>query len=68
MDSLKTKLAIVGARSLKLSYKEWEKYILQEFSSSNLSLIVSGDAAGIDTYAKLFAGRHHIPLMEFQSD
>ena len=68
MDSLKIKLAIVGARSPKLSYKEWEKLLLQEFSPSDLSLIVSGGATGIDTYAKLFAGRHHIPLMEFLPD
>jgi len=68
MDSLKTKLAIVGTRSPKLSYKEWEKLLLQEFSPSDLSLIVSGGATGIDTYAKLFAGRHHIPLMEYLPD
>ena len=68
MDSLKIKLAIVGTRSPKLSYKEWEKLLLQEFSPSDLSLIVSGGATGIDTYAKLFAGRHHIPLMEFLPD
>ena len=68
MDNLKTKLAIVGTRSPKLSYKEWEKLLLQEISPSDLSLIVSGGAAGIDTYAKLFAGRHHIPLMEFLPD
>ena len=68
MDSMKTKLAIVGTRSPKLSYKEWEKLLLQEFSSSDLSLIVSGGATGVDTYAKLFAGRHHIPLMEYLPD
>lgn len=68
MDNLKTKLAIVGSRSPKLSYKEWEKLLLQEVSPSDLSLIISGGAAGIDTYAKLFAGRHHIPLMEFLPD
>ncbi len=68
MDSLKTKLAIVGTRKPSLSYKEWEKILLQEVSPSDLSLIVSGGATGIDTYAKLFAGRHHIPLMEFLPD
>ena len=51
-----------------MSYKEWEKLLLQEFSPSDLSLIVSGGATGIDTYAKLFAGRHHIPLMEYLPD
>ncbi len=68
MHNMKTKLAIVGTRSPKLSYKEWEKILLQEVFPSNLSLIVSGGATGIDTYAKLFAGRHHIPLMEFLPD
>ena len=68
MDSMKTKLAIVGTRSPKLSYKEWEKLLLQEISPSDLTLIVSGGATGVDTYAKLFAGRHHIPLMEYLPD
>ena len=68
MDGMKTKLAIVGTRSPKLSYKEWEILLLQKFSPSDLSLIVSGGATGIDTYAKLFAGRHHIPLMEYLPD
>jgi len=68
MDNSKIKLAIVGTRSPKLSYKEWEKLLLQEFSPNDLSLIVSGGATGIDTYAEIFAGRHHIPLMEFLPD
>jgi len=68
MESLKIKLAIVGTRSPKLSYKEWEELLLKEVSPSDLSLIVSGGATGIDTYAKLFAGRHHIPLMEYLPD
>lgn len=68
MDSLKIKLAIVGTRNPQLSYNEWEKLLLQEFSPCDLSLIVSGGATGIDTYAKLFAGRHHIPLMEYLPD
>lgn len=68
MDSLKIKLAIVGTRSPKQNYKEWEKLLLQEVSPNDLSLIVSGGASGIDTFAKLFAGRHHIPLMEYLPD
>lgn len=62
------KLAIVGTRSPKLSYKEWESLLVQEISPSDVSLVVSGGAEGIDTYAKLFAGRHHIPLTEFRPD
>ena len=68
MANMKIKLAIVGTRNPKLSYNEWENILLQEFSPNDLSLIVSGGATGIDTYAKLFAGRHHIPLMEFLPD
>lgn len=68
MDNSKIKLAIVGTRSPKLSYKKWEKLLLQEFSPNDLSLIVSGGATGIDTYAKIFAGRHNIPLMEYLPD
>ena len=59
MADMKIKLAIVGTRNPKLSYKEWEIILLQE---------VSPNDTGIDTYAKLFAGRHHIPLMEFLPD
>ena len=62
------KLAIVGTRSPKLSYKEWESLLLREISPCDVSLIISGGAEGIDTYAKLFAGRHNIPLMEFRPD
>ena len=68
MGIVKLKVAIVGTRTPKLSYSEWEKLLLKEISPEDLSLIVSGGAAGIDTYAKLFAGRHHIPLMEFLPD
>ena len=65
---MEIKLAIVGTRNPKLSYKEWESLLLQEVSPDDLELIVSGGATGIDTYAKLFAGYHHIPLMEFIPD
>ena len=68
MADMKIKLAIVGTRNPKLSYNEWENLLLQEVAPNDLSLIISGGAAGIDTYAKLFAGRHHIPLMEFLPD
>ena len=68
MGIVKLKVAIVGTRTPKLSYSEWEKLLLEEISPDDMSLIVSGGAAGIDTYAKLFAGRHQIPLMEFLPD
>jgi hypothetical protein len=68
MDGMKMKVAIVGTRTPRVSYSEWEELLLEELSPNDVSLIVSGGAQGIDTYAKLFAGRHHIPLMEFLPD
>ena len=46
MDSMKTKLAIVGTRSPKLSYKEWEKLLLQEIwdTKSQIELQRMGEA------------------------
>jgi hypothetical protein len=68
MDRMKMKVAIVGTRTPRISYSEWEKLLLAELSPNDVSLVVSGGAQGIDTYAKVFAGRHHIPLMEFTPD
>ena len=59
------KIAIVGTRNPGVSYQEWEKILITKINASKVSLIVSGGAKGIDTYAKLFAGRHHIPLIEY---
>lgn len=59
------KLAIVGTRSPSVSYQEWEKLLLSKVDKLEITEVVSGGAKGIDTYAKIFAGRHHIPLMEF---
>lgn len=59
------KLAIIGTRTPSLSYTEWEKRLKEKINLDNVTLIVSGGAKGIDTYAKLFAARHHIRLMEF---
>lgn len=62
------KIAIVGTRNPGVSYAEWERLLLSQVSVEDISLVVSGGAKGIDTYAKLFAGRHHIPLMEYLPD
>lgn len=59
------KLAIIGTRTPSLSYTEWETRLKGKINLDNVTLIVSGGAKGIDTYAKIFAARHHIPLMEF---
>ena len=58
-------MAIVGTRNPSVSYQEWESILLTKINASEALLIVSGGAKGIDTYAKLFASRHHIPLMEY---
>lgn len=59
------KLAIVGTRNPGVSYQEWESILISKINASEISLVISGGSKGIDTYAKLFAGRHHIPLMEY---
>lgn len=59
------KLAIVGTRNPGVSYQQWEELLLSKINKSEITEVVSGGAKGIDTYAKIFAGRHHIPLMEF---
>ena len=59
------KLAIVGTRHPAIKYAEFEKLLLSKIDESEITQVISGGAEGIDTYAKLFAGRHRIPLMEF---
>jgi predicted Rossmann fold nucleotide-binding protein DprA/Smf involved in DNA uptake len=59
------KLAIVGTRNPSISYGDFEKLLLEKIDLSDVTQIVSGGAKGIDTYAKLLAARHHIPLMEY---
>lgn len=59
------KLGIVGSRNPGVSYQEWENMLLAKIDPSKVEMVISGGAKGVDTYAKLFAGRHHIPYMEF---
>jgi hypothetical protein len=59
------KLAIVGSRNPGISFCEFENLLLAKVDLNNVTEIVSGGAKVIDTYAKILAGRHHIPLMEF---
>lgn len=59
------KLGIVGSRNPGVSYQEWEKLLLAQIDPSKVEMVISGGAQGVDTYAKIFAGRHHIPYMEF---
>lgn len=59
------KLAIVGTRNPSVSYQEWEKLLLGKINPDEIQMIISGGAKGVDTYAKLFAARHHKPHVEF---
>lgn len=59
------KLGIVGSRNPGVSYQEWENLLLAKIDPSKVEMVISGGAKGVDTYAKIFAGRHHIPYMEF---
>ena len=59
------KLAIVGTRNPGVTYKEWEKLLLNKINPDEIQMIISGGAEGVDTFAKLFAALHHKPYMEF---
>lgn len=59
------RLGIVGSRNPGIAYQEWEQLLLAKIDPSKVELVVSGGAKGVDTFAKLFAARHHIPYMEF---
>ena len=58
-------LAIVGTRNPCVTYKEWEKLLLNKINPDEIQMIISGGAKGVDTFAKLFAVRHNKPYMEF---
>lgn len=62
------KLAILGTSNPGVSYAEWEELLLSEINKSDVTMVVSGGAKYIDSFAKRFAARHHIPLMEFLPD
>ena len=59
------KLAIVGTRNPGVNYQEWEKLLLDKINPDEIQMVISGGAKGVDTFAKLFAARHHKPYMEF---
>ena len=59
------RLGIVGSRNPGVSYLDWEKLLLEKIDPSKVEMVISGGAKGVDTYAKIFAARHHLPYMEF---
>lgn len=58
------RLAIVGTRKPSVTYHEWEKLLLDKINPDDIQTVISGGAKGVDSYAKLFAARHHKPYME----
>lgn len=60
------KIAIVGTRSAS-DYEAWKNVVL-EFLPKNTSMIVSGGAKGIDTFAARLAKEMGLPLLEFKPD
>ncbi len=59
------RLGIVGSRNPGVSYQEWEKLLLEKIDPSKVEIVISGGAKGVDTFAKFFAARHHIPYREY---
>lgn len=59
------KLGIVGSRNPGVSYQDWLALLLEHVDPADVELVVSGGAKGVDTYAKVFAARYHIPYMEY---
>ena len=55
------KLAIVGTRNPGVTYQEWEKLLLDKINPDEIQMVISGGTKGVDTFAKLFAARHHKP-------
>lgn len=55
------RLAIVGTRKPSVTYQEWEKLLLDKINPDDIQTVISGGAKGVDSYAKLFAARHHKP-------
>lgn len=62
------KLAIVGTRNPSVVYQEWEELLLSNINVEDVTMVVSGGAKGIDSYAKHFASKYHKPLKEFLPD
>lgn len=62
------KLAVVGSRSLHHEVYRVRIYQLIDAYRPNLEEIVSGGAAGIDTFAAEYAKDHEIPLKVFLPD
>lgn len=57
------KLAVIGSRGIELDVEEIGKYI-----PSEIDVIISGGAKGIDTSAALYADKMGIKLIEIKPD
>lgn len=47
-----------------MGYDEWERILLNHVNLNSITEIISGGAKGIDSYAKQFAARHKILIVE----
>ena len=55
------RVAVIGSRGLHVDH-------LEKYLPENVSEIVSGGAAGVDTCARLYALSHGLPLREFRPE
>lgn len=62
------KIAIVGTRNPGVSYQAWESILLSKINASEVSLIISGGAKGIDTYAEQWANENQLPKVVFKPE
>jgi predicted Rossmann fold nucleotide-binding protein DprA/Smf involved in DNA uptake len=61
------KVAVIGGRTFLDKNFVFES--LDTFSKTEcIDTIISGGAAGVDSFAKEYARKHHLPLVEFKPD
>ena len=59
------KLAIVGTRNRVGLIRSGRNSYSTKSIPTEIQMVISGGAKGVDTFSKLFAARHHKPYMEF---
>ena len=62
------RIAIVGSREPKISYERFCEIVTKYTQRNKVDKIVSGGAAGIDTFARQYAEERGIKLVEFLPD
>lgn len=61
------KYAIVGSRNFE-SYSIFKKYLERFFGNKRITGIISGEAKGIDLYAKRYAKNNNIEYLSFPAN